>query len=190
MIKRRAGGPWRWLLVVMLASGGCAAPMNKGSHCALEPGSLDDARTFTWQAIPPVDLDDKTGYISPIIVEGLEKAAIAELQRKGLTFTEGKPEEVYADLRVALTLRTRREVVSLSRGGSPCETSDCWERIDLGSVDRMEVRTIGFLAADIYYLGQPVWRGWVERTLYPEDRDNADNVLGEAIPALFESFPP
>lgn len=180
----------RLLMLVVVLSGCAAAPLNKGSHCSVEPGSMASLKTFTWYAEPPVDLDDHTGYVSPVIVRGLEKAAIGELQKKGFQFLAGKPGEVSADLQVALTFRTRREVVSMTTTSSPCDTTDCWERVDMGTAERMEIRTIGFLAADVYYLGEPVWRGWVERTLYPEDRDHAEKVLGTAIPALFETFPP
>ena len=177
--------------ICALALAGCAGtPMNKGSHCVVEPGSMAGLHTVSWQTAPPVDLDDRTGYVSPVIVKGLENAVIAELGKKGFTFLTTVPEGEKADLRVAMTFRTRREVVSMSSTTSPCESTDCWERVDLGSAERMEIRTIGFLAADVYYQDEPVWRGWVERTLYPDDRDHADKVLGTAIPALFESFPP
>jgi len=179
------------MLVFAAVLGGCAAaPMNTGSHCVVEPGSMAGLQTFTWNAEPPVDLDDPTGYVSPVIVQGLQKAVIGELEKKGFQFIAGKPAEVTADIRVALTFRTRREVVSMTTTTSPCDSTDCWERVDMGAAERMEIRTIGFLAADVYYLDEPVWRGWVERTLYPEDRDHADKVLGTAIPVLFESFPP
>ena len=35
----------------------------------------------------------------------------------------------------------------------------------MGSATRLDVRTVGFLAADVFYLGEPIWRGWVERPL-------------------------
>ena len=73
---------------------------------------------------------------------------------------------------------------------SPCVDTDCWERVDPGSTTRMDMRTIGFLAADVFYAGEPIWRGWVERNLFPKDRDQSEAVIRESIPALFESFPP
>ena len=174
--------------VLLFAIFGCATPMDTGSHCVVEPGYLDDQDRFTWYSVPAVDLDDRTGYISPAIVRGLEGAVIAELEGKGVRFSG---EEASAtDMQVSIVFRVRREVVALEMGDSPCTTTDCWEQVDMGASARMEVRTIGFLAADVYYLGEPVWRGWVERTLYPDDRDHAEEVIQQAIPALFESFPP
>ena len=178
------------LMVTMVLSACAAAPMNKGSHCVVEPGSMAGLQTFTWSTVPAVDLIDQTGYVSPVIVKGLENAVIAELKTKGFRFVSETPEGVPADLRIALTFRTRREVLSMTTTNSPCDTTDCWERVDMGAAQRMEIQTIGFLAADVFYRGEPVWRGWVERTLYPEDRDHAGKVLGTAIPALFETFPP
>ena len=179
-------------LVGLVLVVGCAAPMTKGSHCVVEPGYLGDQSTFSWYSDPVVDLDDRTGYVSPAILQGLEKAVIAEVQGKGFRYVERSDDDAAAlpDVQVSLVFRTRREVTSMSVSESPCRTTDCWERVDMGSTTRMEVRTIGFLAADVYYLGEPIWRGWVERTLYPDDRDHADEVIGEAIPALFETFPP
>lgn len=182
----------RFLVVVLVALlAGCAsAPMTKGSHCSVPQGSLDAMVSFTWRTSPAVDLDDPTGYISPVIVKKLEKAVADELGRKGYTLGDDSLDQAYRDVEVALTFRTRREVASFTTETTPCESSDCWERVDLGASQRMELRTVGFLAADVYYRGEPVWRGWVERVLYPEDRDHADKVLAEAIPALFETFPP
>ena len=102
----------------------------------------------------------------------------------------GADVEAYADIEIALTLRTRRELVSMTINESPCTDNNCWERVNPGANTRMDMRTIGFLAADVYYAGEPIWRGWVERNLYPKDRDAAEEVISEAVPALFESFPP
>jgi len=189
---RKEDGNMRFaILAVMALVTGCAsAPMSTGSHCTVPQGALDGLVNFTWRAVPPVDLQDQTGYVSPVIVKKLEQTVIAELGRKGYGFNDGSLQQAYSDVEVALTFRTRREVASFTTETTPCESSDCWERVDLGSAQRMELRTVGFLAADVYYLGEPVWRGWVERVLYPEDRDHADKVLAEAIPVLFESFPP
>jgi len=178
------------VFLTVLLSGCASAPMTKGSHCSVPEGSLDAMVNFTWRMTPPVDLEDPTGYVSPVILGKLEQAVVAELGRKGYSFSEAAVDQAYRDVEVALTFRTRREVATFTTEPTPCESSDCWERVDLGAAQRMELRTVGFLAADVYYRGEAVWRGWVERVLYPEDRDHADKVLAEAIPALFESFPP
>lgn len=178
------------MVMLGLLAGCASAPMTTGSHCSVPAGSLDQMVNFTWRAVPPVELEDPTGYVSPVIVKKLEAAVIAELGKKGYAFQSDSTTEAYRDVEVALTFRTRREVASWTTETTPCDSTDCWERVDLGSAQRMELRTVGFLAADVYFKGEAVWRGWVERVLYPEDRDHADKVLAEAIPALFESFPP
>ncbi len=184
-----------WILMAALCVAGCQAPMQTGSQCVVAAGFLSEASTFTWRSDQPLDLDDQTGYVSPLVAKGLTQAVTAELKNKGFAFVERVTEETptteqIADIEVALILRTRRELVSMTVNESPCVDTDCWERVDPGATTRMDMRTIGFLAADVYYAGEPIWRGWVERNLFPKDRDQSDAVIRESIPALFESFPP
>lgn len=171
---------------VLLMLSACQTPMQTGSQCVVPDGYLSGASTFTWHEGKALDVEDRTGYVSPIVERGLNQAVIAELEGKGFQFTE----EATADFTVKLTLRTRRELISVTIDESPCYDNDCWERVDPGSSTRMDMRTIGFLAADVYVGGEPIWRGWAERNLYPEDRDDAAEVVDEAVPALFETFPP
>ena len=180
------------LLGVLLVLAGCQTPMQTGNQCVVAPGFLAGQSTFTWRSDNPLDLDDRTGYVSPLMAKGITQAVIAELASKGFTFVERVPgiEEQAADIELALTMRTRRELVSLTIDDSPCIDNDCWERVDAGSTTRMDMRTIGFLAADVYFADEPIWRGWVERNLYPKDREQSEVVISESIPALFESFPP
>ena len=184
-----------WAIVASLVLTACQAPMQTGNQCVVAPGFLSDASTFTWRSEKPLDLDDHTGYVSPLVEKGLAQAVMAELQGKGFAFVErlegdAADEEQAADIEVALTLRTRRELVSMTVNESPCVDNDCWERVDPGATTRMDMRTIGFLAADVYYAGEPIWRGWVERSLFPKDRNQSEAVIRESVPALFESFPP
>jgi hypothetical protein len=118
----------------------------------------------------------------------LEEAVVKRLEAKGFTLVDRA--DTGADVQVALNLRTRRELYSFSSNQSTCLTTDCWERIDMGASVRMDVRTVGFLSADVYHLGDPIWRGWVERSLSPSDRDAGEAVIEQAVPALLESFPP
>ena len=178
----------RQLLTVALlfCLAACATPMQTGSQCVVPEGFLADAQTFRWRGETAIQLNDRTGYISPIVERGLVNAVIAEIASKGFTYAGDSD----ADFEVALVMRTRRELVSITIDESPCTAADCWERVDPGSSTRMDMRTVGFLAADVYYEGEPIWRGWVERNLYPEDRDNPEGVVSQAVPALFETFPP
>ena len=183
------------ILAVLLVLGACQTPMQTGNQCVVAPGFLAGQSTFTWRTDTPVDIYDATGYISPLMERGLAEAVIAELSSKGFSFVERVADpsglvDQPADIEVALTLRTRRELVSVTVNESPCLEADCWERIDPGSSTRMDTRTVGFMAADVYFAGEPIWRGWVERDLFPQDRNAAEEVIGESVPALFESFPP
>jgi hypothetical protein len=173
----------------------CQTPMQTGNQCVVAPGFLSGESTFTWRSQGAIDVDDKTGYVSPLMQKGLAQAVVAEMGRKGFDLVEPTAGDsaasgALAGVELALTLRTRRELVSMTVNESPCIDTDCWERVDMGSSTRMDMRTIGFLAADVYYNGEPIWRGWVERNLYPKDRDEAQAVISEAVPALLESFPP
>ena len=181
---------WMRLLFISLVLAGCATPIAKGSHCLVEPGYLADETTFSWFSEPAVELDDKTGYVSPAMLKILEDAVVARLNAKGFRLVDPTEMDQEADVQIALNLRTRRELYSMTSNESTCLTTDCWERIDMGSNVRMDVRTVGFLSADVYHLGEPIWRGWVERSLSPADRDSGEVVIDEAVPALFESFPP
>ena len=173
----------------------CQTPMQTGNQCVVEAGFLSAESTFAWRSQEAIDVDDATGYVSPLMQRGLARAVVAELAGKGFDLVESTPggaseTGALAGVEVALTLRTRRELVSMAINESPCVDTDCWERVDMGSSTRMDMRTIGFLAADVFYNGEPIWRGWVERNLYPKDRDEAQAVISEAVPTLFESFPP
>ena len=176
-------------LVLMLV--GCQTPMQSGSQCTVEPGSISNENLYSWRSDVAVDLDDATGYVGPLAVKAIEAAVVKELGNKGLELSDRTSGAFSsADLEVSLLLRTRRELVAFENNASVCTHSDCWERIDTGSQTRMEIRTIGFLAADVFYKGEPIWRGWVETYLFPKDRDAAEKVIGKAIPRLFETFPP
>ncbi|NOX50340.1 MAG: DUF4136 domain-containing protein [Gammaproteobacteria bacterium] len=182
------------VLVSMVILSACQTPMQAGSQCVVGEGFMDDQSTFTWRSDTAIDVDDNTGYVGPIAVDALEQAVITELAQKGFGFVprdqDNNVNEPQRDFEVALTLRTRRELVSYETNGTICQKVDCWERIDPSAFTRMDIRTIGFLAADVYYEGEAIWRGWVETTLYPKDRDQVDEIVTRAIPRLFESFPP
>ncbi len=172
-------------LVLLCALAGCQTPMQTGSQCVVPSGYLAGESLYSWRNGQAIDVVDGTGYVSPIIEKSLVGSVEKELQGKGFSAQPG------ADLEFALTLRTRRELVSFDSQDPICGPEhDCWERIDMGSQTRMDVRTIGFLAADAYFEGEPIWRGWVETTLYPKDRDGAAEVIERAVVELFETFPP
>lgn len=176
-----------WLVILT----GCATTLNRGSHCSVEPGYLGDTSAYSWYADTAIELNDQTGFVSPLIVTQLQSAIEDELRGKGLVYVDpGAVETEPPEVQVKIGLRTRRELVSLTVNDMPCAHVDCWERLAVADPTRFDTQTIGFLSADVYHLGKPIWRGWVERPLYQSDRDEADEVIQAAVPALFESFPP
>ncbi len=175
-------------LFACLSLAGCATPMTKGSHCTVEPGYLDDEFTYAWLSSQAIKLNDETGYISPVMLAQLEQAVVNELTTKG--FQQASSEAETAALKVDVSLNIRRELNAISVSDSTCTYGDCWERVDMGANTRMDIRTIGFLSVDVFHQDKPIWRGWVERPLYPKNRDNAGEIISLAVPALFESFPP
>lgn len=168
---------------------GCAATMDTGSHCSVDPNFLGTENTFTWSDSGAIKLIDESGYISPAIVEQLKSAVVSELGDKGFRFVAEPTAAAPVDVRVQLYLRARREMLATTNNGYPCNYPDCWRPASNSSV-QMDVHTIGFLAADVYYQDKPIWRGWVERNLFPSERDKAAAVIEQAVPALFETFPP
>lgn len=168
---------------------GCATPLQTGSHCTVDDSFLNAQTTYSWHEGQAVTLVDETGYISPTIMAQLELGLRRELRNKGLEYIDTGSSNKMSDLTIAVSLRTRRELYSVDTTGPTCTNEGCWERIDMGSNTRMDLRTSGFLSADAYYKDEPIWRGWAERWLYPSDRDKALQVIGEALPALFETFP-
>ena len=177
--------------LVLLCLLGCAARVERGSHCTVDPGFLAGEQQFAWSSLGPVDLIDESGYISPAIVEQLKDRVVLEMQNKGFELVTRDQSSNPAMLELQLYLRARRELHSTGPQGStgPCTYPNCWQAPNNANV-QFTTHTVGFLAADLYYEGKPIWRGWVERMLYPSERDNAMNVLNEAVPLLFENFPP
>lgn len=177
-----------FLLVSTVLLMGCQTPMQTGSQCVVEPGFLPMEATFSWLGEPRIHVQDPTGYISPLAVRALEQGVVAQLENQGLSYQEAAP--IAPDVEIELTLRTRRELVTYQTDSVVCAHTDCWERVGSSADMRMESRTIGFLAADVFHDGELIWRGWVETTLLPKDRDRADEVIARVLPELFSTFPP
>ncbi len=178
------------LLVTILA--GCAATVQQGSHCTVEEGFLAAQDSYQWRDGLAIHVVDETGYISPAITAELEAATITELQRKRFAMEEFDSATASQGLELQLTLRVRREIDSTNVYGE--EMGACRDPFCVRSPSdpgvRFLTRTVGFLAADAYFDGKPIWRGWVERNLHPSERDKAGKVISEALPLLFKDFPP
>lgn len=169
----------------LLFISGCTTPMNSGSQCTVDPAFFNTMSTFAWRTTDSWTVKDDTGFVSPIIEQQLRNRFVKEMASKGFREIAEPNDET---LRVAVSLITRRELQSFDVDANNCP--DCWEPVAPSSNVRMTLRTIGFLAFDVYSDGRPVWRSWVERVLYPEDRDKAADVLEQAVPKLLSEFPP
>lgn len=178
-------------VVLWLMLAGCATYMESGSHCSIDEQILATNTTYAWHQESALDLIDESGYISPTIVRQLKKRVEAEMASKGYLLIDPASSNAPAELELQLYLRARRE---LQESGAyaghvgPCVYPDCWQAPNDASV-QINLQTVGFLAADVYKAGEPVWRGWVERLLYPTERDQATSVIEEAVPLLFAKFP-
>lgn len=172
-------------LVFMVVLGGCATTMNSGSQCTVDPEYFDPISTFAWRPTDSWTVKDDTGFISPLIEEQLKQRFVMEMETKGFRLVNEPTEDT---LLVAISLITRRELQSFGVDSNDCK--DCWEPVASSSSVRMSLQTVGFLAFDAYSNGKPVWRSWVERLLYPSDRDKALDVLEQAVPKLLAEFPP
>lgn len=189
-----AGRIKSYLLLFSLAAlvSGCASTIQQGSHCSVEEGFLTSQDAYRWRDDLPIRIIDETGYISPMIAAELEASAIAELEAKGFVLAEQGADQDQAGLEIQLALRVRREIDSANVYGEElgaCRDPYC-VRSPTDPGVRFLTRTIGFLTADAYFDGKPIWRGWVEKTLHPSERDNAGAVIGKAMPLLFTDFPP
>ncbi len=173
------------LVIFLLALSGCATPMDSGSQCPVDPAYFDTMTTFAWHPTDAWQVKDETGFVSPLIQQQLRKRFVAEMATKGFQLVQDPDDDT---LLVAVSLTTRRELRSFDVDSHDCK--DCWEPVAPSSSVRMTLQTVGFLAFDAYSKGEPVWRSWVERLLYPSDRDAAHQVLEEAVPRLLEDFPP
>lgn len=180
---------WLWVLVGLLQLLGCATPLQHGSHCLVESEYLSDQSSFSWVESGAIELIDESGAISPAIVEQLKRAVIDEMRLKGYEFVPRQGDSPPAEVTVGLYFLVRREATASSLDTiQPCTYPNCW-RAPHDERVRLDIRTIGFLAADLYFQGKPIWRGWVERILNPSERDAASQVIGEAVPLLLDDFP-
>lgn len=174
-----------FVLTVSWLLSGCAAQMAGGSECGVEPGYFGDLRRFAWANTPSITVYDDTGYISPLTIAGLKSSIVEHLSAKGFELTDDAGS---ADFVLDVSLSTRRELKSVTY--PPISDVDRWETIEMTDGARFDLRTVGFMSVDAFVDGVPVWRGWVERDLYPKDRDRSNLVIGAAVPKVFEAFPP
>ena len=174
----------RLLLPLLLALTGCAAQVDQGSQCIVESGYLDSRLTYRWRNDPPIQVYDEFNYVGPVLQELLRDRVVAHLASLGYAYSDSAE----ATFELGLDLSTRRELQSLSRDLDV--VVERGEVAVLGGADQFMVRSVGFISADVYVDGRPIWRGWVEQILYPRDRDRAASVIEDAVPRLFAAFPP
>ena len=75
--------------------------MSSGSQCVVEDGYLRHENSFTWHNETPIDLDDTTGLVSPIIVKALEQSVMNHLATKNFGFVarnDDAPSDQWSDV--------------------------------------------------------------------------------------------
>ncbi len=159
--------------------------MQSGSDCVVDRIYFDARTTYAWRSAEKVSYKDDTGYVSPLILDALVQGIDDALQRKGLQKATSNP-----DMEIAVDLTIRRELRSITQSTTACSGLGCWEVVGMESGAQYNVVTVGFLALDVYAENKAVWRSWVERNLYPSERDNYTQVLDAAVAALTKPFPP
>jgi len=178
-------------LFTLLLVGGCATNMLAGSHCSNDEQAFANNYTYQWHSARDVKLIDESGYISPAILEQLRKRVELEMANKGYKLMDDESDGAPADLVLQLYVQARRELRDSGAYGElvgPCSYPSCWQASHNPSL-RMHVQTIGFVAADIYQGDKAIWRGWVERTLHPTERDKALPLIESAVTLLFAKLP-
>jgi hypothetical protein len=172
-------------LFVSIVAAGCAtAPVEARSDFD-SSADFTSYRSFGWISEHPLAFVDPS--TSPQF-EGRAMTAISEvLQDKGYRFeADGRQ----ADFVVSFSLGARDEVRVNSY---PAQYDNVWE--SEGQVQQAaDVRTYteGTLAIDLFDVErrQPVWHGWVVKTISANDRANASAVTRELVEAILAKFPP
>lgn len=172
------------LLAVLLIAAACTS-LKTGSECYIDEKTLTGYQTFSWISADALTVFDETQYISPLMVEQIMNGIQTGFEEAGYTMIES---EDAADFLVSAVITTRQ-----SREGTiyfPARSPDVLHSIERGNV-RLEVKTSGFLAVDVYdgTSGQPLWRGWAQRPLDISDHKNAKTVIRQAVTTIIAQFP-
>jgi hypothetical protein len=142
-------------------------------------------RSFGWISTHPLAFADPS--TSPQF-EGRAMTAISEILReKGYRFEE---DAAKADFVVSFSLGARD---AIRVNNYPTQRSNVWES-DAQAQQPADVRTYteGTLAIDLFDVKrrQPVWHGWVVKTISAADRANATSVVRDVVAAILAKFPP
>ena len=163
--------------------------------------SFAEYRKFGWAGDDPVDTDGVNRMVSPFIEQQIEDAVAAELQRKGY---ELAAEGTEPDFRVLVTLgrRDQFEIYTFAEtqysyvprsGRATAYAPGVYGYGYKTTGQTVEQYTEGSISVDIFdnTVGRPVWFGHASDEVDPfMSRDQARDMVLEAIPKILEQFPP
>ena len=164
--------------------------MKVGSHQD-ESVSLLGYGTFSWITDDPLILAaGDQAEISPLSKKKIIDAIAATLQAKGYVLSTDRDA---ADFVVSYTIGTRERI---SASSYPHRYGGDWGW-DLYGHDYYNVEvqehsyTEGTLGVDIFDgdSNQPVWHGWVSKTISMSDRQNPSPAIEKAVDSVLALFP-
>ncbi|MEO0721992.1 MAG: DUF4136 domain-containing protein [Pseudomonadota bacterium] len=157
--------------------------------------------TFGWAGDDPVDTDGVNRTISPFIKQEIQDAVAAELAQKGYAMVADKAEP---DFRVLITLG-RRDQIEIDTfaetqysyvprtGRATAYAPGVYGYGYKTTGQTVEQFTEGSISIDIFdsSVGRPVWFGHASDEVDPLiSRNQARDLVLEAIPLILEPFPP
>ncbi len=179
----------RVVLAGMAALLAACASIQTGSHYD-ESADFGAYRTFAWIDEQPYVVDGTSPRISPLTQAKIERAIVAELERKGYAFVAQREG---ADFAIAYTVGTR-ERIRVDAYPPAFRVYRGWH-IYGGYVEVYEPRahayTEGTLGVDVFdnRSRKPVWHGWAEKTITESDRKDPTAAIGRAVGELLARFP-
>ncbi len=183
-----------WIVSLGLLLAGCATPMQVTSDFD-ETVDFSKFRTFSWIAPNPLIRSVTQRPLSPLVEQRLMSNTRALLPARGLSFVEDPAE---ADLVIAFTIGSRDgiRIDSIPTPGFHARPSGPrragWRGYWPGNTVTTRQYTEGQLAVDMFDVAEarPVWHGTSGRQLTQSEREAPDELLREALEAIFDQFPP
>ena len=183
-----------WIASACLLLAGCATTMTATSDFD-ETVDFSKYRTFSWIGPNPLIRSVTQRPLSPLVEQRLMTNTRELLPARGLSFVENPAE---ADLLVAFTIGSRDGIRidsiptpwTHARPTGPRRTA--WRGYWPGNTVTTRQYTEGQLAVDMFDVAEarPVWHGTTGRQLTRSERESPDELLREALEAIFEKFPP
>ncbi|MGI9285605.1 MAG: DUF4136 domain-containing protein [Pseudomonadales bacterium] len=172
------------LLTLLLFITACTS-LKTGSECYIDEQTLSGYQTFSWISDDALTVFDETHYISPLMIEQIINGIQNGFEDAGYSAIESEDDADFLVSAVITTRQSHEDVIYF-----PARSPDALSSIERGDV-HLKLKTSGFLAVDVYdgTTGAPLWRGWAERPLEISDRNNAKQVIRQAVTTIIAQFP-